>query len=249
MLGTIINVSVIVIGSAVGLLLGARLPQKTQETTIYGLGLISLVIGLQMALQTRNILIVMFSILLGGIVGEALGLDDHLKTLGNRIEAAVNRRTASSDEDAESGTGRRSISRAFVAASLIFCVGPMATLGPIQDGLLGDSTLLMIKSSLDLFCSMALSASLGLGVIISAASVLVYQGGLSLATKLLGNSLGVPPSSDALAIIEMTAAGGIMIVGIGLELLNIKTIRVTNLLPAIVLAPLFVVILTSLGVL
>ena len=107
----------------------------------------------------------------------------------------------------------------------------------------------MIKSSLDLFCSMALSASLGLGVIISAASVLVYQGGLSLITKMLGDGLGVPPSSDAPAIVEMTAAGGIMIVAIGLDMLNIKTIRVTNLLPAIVLAPLFVIMLTNLGVL
>ena len=248
MLGTIVNVAVIVIGSTAGLLLGNRLPQKTQETTIYGLGLISMVIGLQMALQTRNVLIVMFSILLGGIIGEALRLDDHLKTLGDRIEAAVNRRNAAGDADS-AGKGRRPISRAFVTASLIFCVGPMATLGPIQDGLLGDSNLLMIKSTLDLFCSMALSASLGLGVIISAASVLVYQGGLSIVTKMLASSLGVPPSSDAPAIIEMTATGGIMIIGIGLDLLNIKTIRVTNLLPAIVLAPLFVVVLTALGVL
>lgn len=245
MFGTIVNIVVVLAGSATGLLLGNRLPEKTQETIIYGLGLITLVIGFQMALATQNVLIVMFSILLGGILGEALQIDDHLNALGKRIESALDKR---SEEDTSNPAAGRSISKAFVTASLIFCVGPLATLGAIQDGLLGDSKLLMIKSSLDLFGSMALSASLGPGVIFAAGSILVYQGGLSLATQFLGSGFGSSVTADTPAIIEMTATGGTVILGIGLDLLNIRTIRVANLLPAIVLAPLFVVILTHLGI-
>ena len=246
MLGTIINTIVILIGGTLGLLLGNRLPEKTQDTIIYGLGLITLVLGFKMALATQNILIVMFSILLGGIWGEAWRLDDHLNALGDRIERALNKGKAPAEGD---GTREgRSFSRAFVTASLIFSVGPLATLGAIQDGLLGDPSLLLIKSTLDLFCSMALAASLGPGVIVAAGTVFIYQGGLSVAARALGGSLGASLSADAPAIIEMTAAGGIMILGIGLDLLNIKKIRVVNFLPAILLAPLFVIVLTYLGV-
>jgi len=291
-LGTVVNIAVVLFGGTVGSLLGNRLPARVQETIIRGLGLVTLVVGLQMALNTRNILIVMFSILLGGIWGEAWRLDDHLNTLGDRVEAWFKARQAArrgvsaagtfrryasqSDEDSalsendrdatdlgQTDTGLRqpepsegplsrasvdrSISRAFVTASLIFCIGPLATLGAVQDGLLGDANLLMIKSTLDLFSSMALSASLGPGVILASGSVLVYQGGLSLAAKLLGASLFGSVSSDMPAIVEMTAAGGVMILGIGFDLLGLRVVRVANLLPAIALAPLFVIGLTQLG--
>jgi uncharacterized membrane protein YqgA involved in biofilm formation len=244
--GTIVNTLVILIGGTLGLLLGNRLPKKTQETIISGLGLITLVLGFKMALSTQNILIVMFSILLGGIWGEAWRLDDHLNALGDRIEKALNKRKAPTEGD--DTTEGRSFSRAFVTASLIFSVGPIATLGAIQDGLLGDSGLLLIKSTLDLFASMALSASLGPGVIAAAGTVFVYQGSVSVAARVLGGGLGPSVSAEAPAIIEMTAAGGVIILGIGLDLLNIKTIRVVNLLPAILLAPLSVIVLTYLGV-
>lgn len=292
MLGTVVNIAVVLLGGTVGSLLGNRLPARMQETIIRGLGLVTLVVGLQMALSTRNILIVMFSILLGGIWGEAWRLDDHLNTLGDRVEAwfmahqaarrgvsvTVDFRQRASqsaesqtllDSDADQTASRqgdaeqrqpersehllheasvdRSISRAFVTASLIFCIGPLATLGAVQDGLLGDANLLMIKSTLDLFCSMALSASLGPGVILASGSVLVYQGGLSLAAKLLGVGIFGSVSSDMPAIVEMTAAGGVMILGIGFDLLGLKVVRVANLLPAIVLAPLFVIGLNQIG--
>lgn len=277
MVGTILNVAAVLVGGTAGYLLGNRLPARMQETIIRGLGLVTLVVGLQMALGTHNILIVMFSTLLGGIVGEACRLDDHLNTLGDRIEAWFKTRQAARGGKASSGPeilrsaqndgvgggpeiprsaqndgvggDKHSISQAFVTASLIFCVGPLATLGAIQDGLLSDSSLLTIKSSLDLFCSMALSASLGPGVLLAAGSLLAYQGGLSVAAKLLGTGIFGAVTSDMPAIVEMTAAGGVMILGIGFDLLGMKVIRVANLLPAILLAPLFVIVLTQLGVL
>jgi len=156
--GTIVNIVVVLLGGALGSLLGNRLPARMQETIIRGLGLVTLVLGLQMALGTRNILIVMFSILLGGIWGEAWRLDDHLNALGERIEAWFKARQAARwnvatprerPHLAEDDDGGRPISKAFVTASLIFCIGPLATLGAIQDGLLGDASLLMIKSALD----------------------------------------------------------------------------------------------------
>lgn len=250
MVGTIVNIAAVLVGGSLGYLLGNRLPARMQETIIRGLGLVTLIVGFKMALGTQNILILMFSILLGGIWGEAWRLDDHLNTLGDRIEAWFKGRQASrGDQSDNTGDNGHSISRAFVTASLIFCIGPLATLGAVQDGLLGDANLLLIKSTLDLFCSMALSASLGPGVLLASGSIFIYQGGLSLAAKVLGAGLFGAVTSDMPAIIEMTAAGGAMILGIGFDLLNMKVVRVANLLPAILLAPLFVIALTHLGLL
>ena len=226
-----------------GLMISNRLPERARESILHGLGLVTLLIGFQMALRTHNVLIVLFSILLGGLLGEWWRLDDRLNALGARIERAL---TGGQPVEVSSGPSR-SISRAFVAASLVFCVGPIAILGPLQEGLLADPTLLMVKSVLDFFASIALAASLGPGVIAAAASVLVYQGGLAVAASLLRTGLGLPPASDAPAIVELTATGGVIIVGLGLVLLDLKPIRVANFLPAIALAPLFVVVLTKLA--
>lgn len=230
MTGTLLNVATVLIGSGLGTLLGQRLPDKVRQTVLQGLGLVTLVAGLSMALQTSNILIVMGSVLLGGILGEWWGIEERLEALGNALQQRL-----------RLGSGGK-LAEGFVTASLIFCVGPMTIIGSIRDGLVGDYSLLAIKSLLDGFAALALASSLGIGVMLSAVTVLVYQGGLSLLA-----SLAQVAMSQAM-VTEMTATGGTIIMGIGLILLDIKRIRVANLLPGIFIAPLIVAILTALGI-
>ena len=228
-MGTLINVVTILIGGTLGSLLGNRLPERTRETVMNGLGLCTLVIGLQMALTTRNVLVVLISLLLGALLGEWWGLDDRLNRLGEAAERRFGR----------SASDHRSLATAFVTASLVFCVGPMAILGAVQDGLTGDYHLLAIKAVLDGFTAMAFAASLGPGVLLSAVSVAVYQGALTLAALALATTLaGV--SRETPAVIEMTATGGVLIMGIGLVLLELRQIRLANLLPAVAIAPMLV---------
>lgn len=236
--GTVINVAAVLAGGALGALLGDRLPHKMRETVLQGLGLMTMVIGISMAIQTQNALIPLFSVLIGGILGELLNIDGALEQLGKRVEA----RFAPGGED---GGGR--FAQGFVTASLVFCVGPMTILGSIQDGLTGDYTLLAIKSLMDAFASLALAASLGPGVILSAATILVYQGGLTLAAMAFGSALGGVTAATPW-VVEMTATGGVVIMSIAFILLDIKRIRAANLTPAIFIAPLIVAVLSALGV-
>lgn len=239
MVGTLLNIATVLIGGTLGTFLGARLPAKMRETVMSGLGLVTLLIGISMAIKTKEPLVVMGSILLGGVLGEWWRIEDGLEATGRWLEQRFGR-----PEEAAAG---RSITRAFVTASLVFCVGPMTVLGSVLDGLTGDFNILAIKSLLDGFASLAFGASLGPGVLFSALTILVYQGGLSLAARLLGSSLaGI--SAQTPAVIEMSATGGVLIIGIGLLLLDLKRIRLANFLPAIVLAPLAVVCLELLGV-
>ncbi len=230
MTGTLLNVATVLFGGGLGTILGKRLPDRVRQTVLQGLGLVTLVAGLSMALQTNNILIVMGSILLGGILGEWWGIEERLEALGNVLQQRL-----------RLGSGSK-VAEGFVTASLIFCVGPMTIIGSIRDGLVGDYSLLAIKSLLDGFAALALASSLGIGVMLSAITVLVYQGGLSL----LASLAQVGMSQEM--ITEMTATGGTIIMGIGLILLDIKRIRVANLLPGIFIAPLIVAILTTLGI-
>ena len=212
------------------MLLGDRLPARTRETVLHGLGLVTLSMGLQMTLKTGNVLIVMGSVLAGGILGEAWRIEEKLDGLGNWFEARVARGEAPTDD------GRR-IGQGFVTASLVFCVGPLTVLGSIQDGLMGDAQLLVIKSVLDGFAAMAFGAAMGPGVLLSVLTILVYQGGLSLLARLVGQGLIGSIGAGAPPILEMTAAGGILIMGIGFLLLGLKQVRVANFLPAIAIAP------------
>ena len=230
MTGTLLNTLAVVIGASLGLLLGQRLPDRMRTTVMHGLGLVTLVAGLRMALGTANILIVMGSILLGAVSGEWLRIEQGLQTLGYRLQARFK------------SSSSASLAEGFVTASLIFCVGPMAILGSIRDGMVGDYSLLAIKSLLDGFASLALAASLGIGVLFSAASVLVMQGSISLLAAVAKVGL-----SEAM-VTEMSAAGGVVMMGISLLLLDLKRIRVASLLPAIAIAPLIVAILAALGI-
>jgi uncharacterized membrane protein YqgA involved in biofilm formation len=241
MTGTLINIIAVLIGGSIGALAGNRLPPKVQETVLNGLGLLTLTIGVSMSIGSANILIPMFSVLLGGIVGELLRIDDGLTWLGQQAEERWGHRLGQGKVEGWS------VTQAFVTSSLIFCVGPMTILGSIQDGLLGDYQLLAVKSTLDGFAAIAFAASLGPGVLLSAVTVGVIQGVIAGLSMLLGAGIGAV-SSETPWVIELTATGGVLILGIGLSLLNIKKIRVANLLPAIVFAPLIVMILKTLGV-
>ncbi len=236
MTGTLLNVVTVLVGGTLGAFLGARLPERVRETVMQGLGLLTFVIGISMALTTRNILIVLASILFGAIIGEILDIQARLDVVGRMLEERFAR-------GGEAGT----FTRGFVTASLVFCIGPLSILGAIQDGLLGDFNLLAIKSTLDGFAGLAFASTLGIGVAFAALTVLLYQGGLSLAAMLLGGALGAV-TRETPWVIEMSATGGVLIMGIGLLLLDLKRIRVANLLPAILIAPLIVVALQALKV-
>lgn len=221
MTGTFINVGAVLAGTAVGLVVGGRLPESARQRVLAGLGLITLVVGVDLALAWRDTdpLYVLGGVLLGGLAGEAIGIEDRLARLGDRIQTAVSRHEHSS------------VSEAFVTASLLFCVGPLTVVGAIQDGLTGDYDALATKSMLDGFASIALTATLGWGVALAAATVLVVQGGLSLGAGIFEEAL------EGEALHALTSAGGVLIIGISLKLLELKDVKVGNFLPALVIAP------------
>ena len=243
-IGTLINVVTVLVGGTVGTFLGGRLPERMRETIMHGLGLMTFVIGIQLSFKTEDILIVLASLLLGGIAGEWLRIEDRLDQLGRWLEqrTAGNKGRSTADrspggaQPVSPGSARASsrFSRAFLTASLVFCVGPMTILGSIQDGLTGDYTLLAVKATLDGFAGLAFASSLGPGVIFAALTVLVYQGALTLGAGWASVLLTDP------MIAEMTATGGVLMLALGLGLLEIKQIRAGNLLPAVVVAPIIV---------
>jgi hypothetical protein len=235
MTGTLLNMLTVLIGGTIGLVVGARLPEGIRQTVIAGLGLFTAAIGLKMFLDTENAIIVLISLLIGGILGEWLRIEDGLHNLGAFFERKFTR-------NPENQQGSRFI-RGFLTASLVFCVGPMTILGAIQDGLSGDYSLLAIKSVLDGFAAMAFASSLGVGVLFSIAVIFVYQGGISLlATQ--AQALTTPAMMN-----EMNAVGGVLLIGIAISsLLEIKNIRVGNFLPALLIAPLIVAVLAALKI-
>ncbi|HEX7975430.1 MAG TPA: DUF554 domain-containing protein [Anaerolineales bacterium] len=239
MIGTLINVATILIGGVMGMLFGARLPERVRQTVVIGLGLFTAAIGVQMAIKMQQPLVVLGSLLVGGILGEWWQIEEGLRNLGAWLE----KRFASSPEGDQGNGGSRFI-RGFLTASLVFSIGPIAILGAIQDGLKGDYSLLAIKAVLDGFASLAFASSLGVGVLFSSLPILVYQGGISLLAAQASTVFTNPMMN------EMTAAGGILLVGISISgLLEIKPIRVGNFLPALALAPLMMYILAWLHVL
>ena len=235
--GTLINVVAVVVGGAVGTFLGTRLPERIRETIMHALGLVTLTIGIHLTLETESVLIVLGSLLVGGILGELLRIERHIDGLGQWLERRTRKQAATPTQPAES----THFSQAFLTASLVFCVGPMAILGSFQDGLQGDYTLLAIKSMLDLFAALAFASTMGPGVIAAALSVFLYQGALTLGAGSASALLTDP------MIAEMTATGGVLMLALGLGLLKLKVIRVGNLLPALLFAPVIVAIVALIG--
>jgi hypothetical protein len=230
MTGTIINVAAIILGSMIGILFGARLPEKLKSTIIAGMGIFLVAMGIQMFLKTENALIVLGALLIGTLLGEWWRIEDGLHKLGEFLENKFSRQ----EED-----GSNKFIRGFMTASLLFCIGPVAILGSIQDGLTGDYNLLVVKSVLDGFASIAFASTLGIGVAFSSLIILIYQGILSLLATQLDAII------TASMMDELTATGGLLLVGIGISaLLELKKIRVGNMLPALLVAPLIVWVLS-----
>ncbi|MBI5943969.1 MAG: DUF554 domain-containing protein [Chloroflexi bacterium] len=231
MTGTFINVAAILIGGTIGLIFGARIPEKFKNTVIAGMGLFTAAMGLQMFFKSENQLIVLGAIIIGAMLGEWIGIEDWLQALGQSLEKRFSR-------DVETGSGSKFV-RGFMVASLLYCIGPMAILGSIQDGLTGDYKLLAVKSTLDGFASIAFASTLGVGVMFSSLIILVYQGGISL----LAGQLSAIVTDPMMA--EMTATGGVILMGVAFNnLLELKKIRVGNFLPALAVAPLIVWVLS-----
>ena len=225
MTGTLINVAAVLAGTLLGVLVGGRLPERVRRRVLDGLGLVTLVVGVDLALEWRetSALYVLGGILLGGIAGEALRIEERIEALGDRLQARVER----------GGRQAGNVSGAFFTASLLFCVGPLTVVGSIQDGLTGDYEALAAKSVLDGFAAVALAASLGPGVAFAAVSIFVIQGAITLAAGLFDSILA--EGSEALA--ALVSAGGLLVIGISLKLLEVRDVRVGNFLPALVIAP------------
>lgn len=221
-LGTLVNSGAILAGAAAGLLLRRGLPEKWQESIMQGVALCIIVIGVQMAFKSENIMVVIFSLVLGAIVGEGINIDAKLQSFGEWIG-----RKLIGGRDAGAA---KAIGEGFVAASLIYCVGAMAIIGSLQDGLKGDTTILFAKSTLDGIIAIILTANLGIGVALSAVSVLFYQGSLTLLAGVL------EPVLTASILNEVTATGGVLIMAIGINMLKVVQIRISNLLPAVLWA-------------
>jgi uncharacterized membrane protein YqgA involved in biofilm formation len=246
-LGTAINVGTILGGTGAGLLVGHRIPDRARTTMLQSVGLITLALGVGEAMKTRNVVFPLVAIVVGGLLGEALRIEERLESVGERIRRRVEGgRTDPEVEGAPADLGdpieaahdgeRSTFVQGFVVASLLFCVGPLAILGSLQDGLRGDINLLVVKSALDGLVSIIFAATLGWGVAFSAVPVVLYQGALTL---LAGGADGV--LSDRM-ILEGTATGGIMVMGIALRLLDVKPVRVASLLPALAVAPALVAV-------
>ena len=235
-LGTLINLGTVAFGGALGLFVGDRLPERMRVTIMQGLGLVTLAVGItgleplyDADLGLRRFIILIGSIIAGGLLGEALNLEDRLERFGNRIKERFG---VKEDPHMHHLPDHSSFVEGFVIASTVFCVGPLTILGAIEDGL-GDSIeLLAIKSALDGFAALGFASVYGIGVMASLAVILVYQGGMTLAAA------AVEPLMTTEVIAQLGAVGSLLVLGIALRLLEIKQIRVVNLLPALFLGPL-----------
>ncbi|MCU1426483.1 MAG: hypothetical protein JWL83_483 [Actinomycetia bacterium] len=228
-LGTVLNVVTVALGTTIGVLFGARVPERFRTTVMQGIGLVVLALGVIETRDTRNAVFVLASLLVGGLIGEALRLEDRLASAGRAIQRRVGERSASPGSRARFVEG-------FRISSIVFCVGPLTVLGSIQDGLRGHIDLLATKSLLDGFAALAFATTYGWGVAASIVTIVVVQGGITAAAAGLHHVL------NSRMVDEMSAVGGVMLVGIGVRLLDIKEIRVASFLPALVIAPVLVAI-------
>ena len=242
MTGTLINIAAILIGSTIGIVVGNRLQTKMQELVLQGVCMILLVLGINMINESGNILIPMVSIVIGAILGELMGIEEFVRRLGERIETRWTMQV-------KRGKVVWNAPRAFMTSSLVFCVGPMAVVGSIQEGLFGDYELLTLKGVMEGLIAIPIAACMGPGVLFSAGSVGIVQGGLAGLAKTIGRFTMAESAfnPESLWVMELTATGGIMILCVALSLLELKKIRVINLAPALIIAPLVVMLLGRFG--
>jgi uncharacterized membrane protein YqgA involved in biofilm formation len=222
-LGTIVNVVAVLAGTAVGLLIGGRLPERLRITVLDAIGLLTICVGVAGFLETRNAVFVVFALVIGTLLGELLGIEGRLDAVGERLK----RRAAREGDDR--------FVLGFVTASLTFCVGALTIVGSLRDGISGDNQLLIVKSALDGVVAVVYSAAFGWGVAFSALTVLVVQGGFTLLGVFAGDAF-----LTTRMVAELEATGGVLIAGIGLRLLELRPVRVASMLPALVVAPVLV---------
>lgn len=233
--GTLLNMTTVFVGASLGTLIGNRLPERFTRILFIGLGLFTAVTGLQniFADTNGNMLVVLFGLLIGGLIGELIQIERRLEQLGAWAEKRL--QSGRAGENSTIGTG-------FVTASLLFCVGPLTILGSLRNGLSGDTTDLVIKSILDGFAGLALAATLGWGVLLSIITILVVEGGLSLGAGAVAPVL----AANVHILPELVATGGFLLIGVGLRLLKIADLKPGNFLPALVITPLLVALVAAL---
>ena len=214
MIGSIINASAVIIGGIIGLLIHKRLPKNITQTTFQAIGLFTMVLGVTMAIKTTNYLAMIISLVTGSIIGSLLHLESFITRFGEYLKK-------------KTGSTNHRFSEGFITAFMLYCMGSLTILGSIEEGLGNPPTLLLSKSVLDGFSSIALAASMGAGVIFSALPLLVYQGSITLVTSFVHQSL------SEVIITELSAVGGVLLVGLGIDILKLKKISVLNMLPSL----------------
>lgn len=216
MLGTLINTGAIIVGAVLGLLMGKKLPQRLGDAVIQGFSLLVIFLGVSGAMAMQNAIVVILSIAIGTLIGEAIDIQKHMEHFAERIQQRF-------------GSEENNVATGMITATLLFCTGAMAILGALQGGLQGDHTMLMTKAVIDLISAIFLAASLGIGVLLSAAAVLVYQGSIVLLAMLVG------PFLSTAVVTEMGAVGSLLLIGLGLNILGASKLRLMNYIPAIFL--------------
>lgn len=229
MLGTIVNAAAIVVGGAFGLLLKKGLPKKMADTLMIGLGLCTLYIGISGCLEGENTLVLIVSMVVGTIIGEAVDLDDKINRLGKFLERKFSGKPENIEADAEFPTQKVSLAEGFVTSSLLFCVGAMAIVGSLQSGLTGNHETLFAKSTIDGVAAIIFASTLGTGVMLSAGLLFVYQGSITLLARFIEPFLTSP------VIAEMNCVGNVIIIGVAMNMLGISKFKVMNFVPAIFL--------------
>ncbi|MBQ2945651.1 MAG: DUF554 domain-containing protein [Clostridia bacterium] len=222
MLAVLLNVLLVIVGSIIGLVFKKLLPERITKAVMVVIGLCTVYIGIDGALEGNNAVILILSMALGTALGTLIDIDGRIERLGSFIGKKLKR-----------DNGKTSVAEGFVTASLVFCVGAMTVVGSLNAGLFGDNELLITKSVLDLFSSSMLAASLGIGVIFASLFVLVFQGALVLLAGLLQ-----PLLTDAALVAELTCAGSVMIIGLGINILGLAKFKIANMLPAFIFVPL-----------
>lgn len=216
MVGTLINVGTVLLGSSIGLIIRSKLPERFIQIIFQVFGLFTLFLGVKMALETQNIMVMIFSLLIGTLLGEWWNIEKGMSRFAEFIKRKMK-------------SGSDSFTEGFITAFLIFCMGSLTILGAVEEGLGGKPNLLLTKSLMDGFSSMALASALGAGVLFSVIPLFIYQGGLTLFASYISDALSTA------VIAELSAVGGVLLIGLGFVLLEVKKVRVMNMLPALII--------------
>lgn len=229
MFGTLVNVIAVVIGGSIGMLLNKKLPDRFVKIFFQVVGLFTLFLGFLMASESTHVLHMIMALISGGLIGEALKLDQRMEVLAEKLKSRLK-------------VGNEKFTEGLLTAFLLYCMGSLTILGAIEEGMGGSSRLLLIKSLMDGVSSIALASGLGIGVIFSSIPLLIYQGGITLLAMGFGEFI------PHIYIAEMSAVGGILLIGLGITILDIKKIKVMNMLPALIMIVILIWLLPEIGV-